>query len=106
MQIVSIGEVLWDVFGEKEFLGGAPLNFSAHLHRLDSSVTLLSAVGADARGNLTLKTMRNLGLTTEMVHTVAERPTGTAIIVTDCTSPVALGTRVASSGLARPPTQP
>ena len=83
MQIVSIGEVLWDVFGEKEFLGGAPLNFSAHLHRLDSSVTLLSAVGADARGNLTLKTMRNLGLTTEMVHTVAERPTGTAIIVTD-----------------------
>ena len=30
MNILSIGEVLWDVFGDAEHLGGAALNFAAH----------------------------------------------------------------------------
>jgi fructokinase len=83
LQIVSIGEILWDVFGEKEYLGGAPLNFSVNAERLGNSVTLLSAVGADARGSRALEKMRSLGLTTEMVQTASERPTGAAIIATD-----------------------
>ena len=28
VRIVSIGEVLWDVIGDQEYLGGAALNFS------------------------------------------------------------------------------
>jgi len=83
LQVISIGEVLWDVFGEKEFLGGAPLNFSANLQRLGDSVTLLTAVGNDERGERTLTTMRRLDLTTEMVQTVSARPTGVALIKTD-----------------------
>lgn len=83
MRIVSIGEVLWDVIGEKEFLGGAPLNFSAAAHRLGNSVALLTAVGADARGARVLDAMKELGLTTEFVQTTSECATGTAIVVTD-----------------------
>jgi fructokinase len=83
MRTISIGEVLWDVFGAKEFLGGAPLNFSANLQRLGNSVVLLSAVGDDSRGNRALEQMRALGLTTEFVQIVTERPTGTAAVVTD-----------------------
>ena len=30
MRIISIGEILWDVYGDKEFVGGAPFNFSVH----------------------------------------------------------------------------
>jgi fructokinase len=83
VQIVSLGEVLWDVFGENEFLGGAPLNFSANLQRLGNAVALLTAVGMDSRGARTLAEMDKLGLTTEFVQTVDERPTGTATVVTD-----------------------
>ncbi len=80
---MSIGELLWDVFAETEFLGGAPLNFSANLHRLGNSVALLTAVGDDRRGGLALEEMAGLGLSTEFVQTVTEKPTGTATVSTD-----------------------
>lgn len=83
MRIVSIGEVLFDVIGEQEFLGGAPLNFSAAAQRLGNTVTLLSAVGGDARGAKALNAMRELGLTTAFVQSLSACPTGTAIAVTD-----------------------
>ena len=54
MRIVSIGEVLWDVIGGSEYLGGAPLNFAAHAHKLGHEVYLLSAVGEDERGKRAL----------------------------------------------------
>jgi fructokinase len=80
---VSVGELLWDVFGQTEFLGGAPLNFSVNLQRLGNSVLLLSAVGNDLRGHRALEQMTASGLTTEFVQTVTERPTGAAEVVTD-----------------------
>jgi fructokinase len=83
LQIISIGEVLWDVFGEKEFLGGAPLNFSAHAQQLGDNTALVTAVGMDARGERAQNGMRTLGLNTEFVQTVREVPTGAAIIQTD-----------------------
>ena len=30
MKALSLGEILWDVYPDKEYLGGAPLNFAAH----------------------------------------------------------------------------
>ena len=30
MKLLSFGEVLWDVYPEDRFIGGAPLNFAAH----------------------------------------------------------------------------
>jgi len=83
VRIISLGELLWDVFNQREFLGGAPLNFSITAQRLGNTVALLTAVGADARGSRALEEMEKLGLATEFVQTVSERPTGTAIVVTD-----------------------
>lgn len=83
LRIISVGEVLWDVFEENEFLGGAPLNFSGNLQRLGGSVALVTAVGTDARGVLALQKMDILGLTKDFVQITAERPTGTAKVVTD-----------------------
>ena len=42
VKILSLGEVLWDVFSEKEYLGGAPLNFSAVSQRLGILVIVSS----------------------------------------------------------------
>ena len=83
MRILSIGELLWDVFAEREFLGGAPLNFSVSTKRLGSEVALVSAIGTDARGAGAIRTLRELGLDTSFIQTVRDQDTGTAIVKTD-----------------------
>ena len=30
MKIISVGEILWNVIGRNEHLGGAPFNFAVH----------------------------------------------------------------------------
>lgn len=83
LRVLSIGEILWDVFGEQEFLGGAPLNFSVSVQRLGNCAALLSAVGNDPRGQLALDAMRRHGLTTDFIQTIAGTATGAAIVTTD-----------------------
>ena len=84
MKILSIGEVLWDVFDrDHEFVGGAPLNFASHVRRLDHSVALFSAVGEDPRGDATLKSIRTLGLSTNLIQRIAGQTTGIAIVQAD-----------------------
>jgi fructokinase len=82
MQVLSIGEILWDVFPDQELLGGAPLNFSLNTARLGDSATLITAVGNDQRGQAALSAMKSLGLSTEFVQTVDNLPTGVANITT------------------------
>jgi fructokinase len=83
LQIITIGEILWDVFDQAEYLGGAPLNFSAAAQRLGNQVALVSGVGADPRGNRALESMTMLGLTTEFVQVLRGKDTGTARVTTD-----------------------
>jgi fructokinase len=82
MFVCSIGEVLWDIFPDKEMFGGAPLNFCANLQRLGNRALLLGAVGKDERGQLALERMRLLGLSTDGMQQVAGLPTGVATIST------------------------
>lgn len=74
--VISIGEVLWDVVGTSEHLGGAPLNFAAHVSRLGHVPRLISAVGADSRGQRALRHIENLGFPTEYIESIAEQRTG------------------------------
>ena len=83
LRILSFGEVLWDVFGEQEYLGGAPLNFAIAARKLGNSVALLSSVGDDLRGSLTLDAIRNHELSTDFVQLSPKAPTGTAIVTAD-----------------------
>jgi fructokinase len=82
MLACGIGEVLWDIFPDKEMFGGAALNFCANLQRLGNSATLISAVGSDLRGQTTLKRMHELGLSTTAMQQVPDLPTGIAQIST------------------------
>lgn len=83
MQIISTGEILWDIFDKEELLGGAPLNFSASLHRLGHSVWLVTGVGMDERGEGTIRRMTELGLSTDFVQRIPDRYTGTATVTLD-----------------------
>jgi fructokinase len=83
MKIVSIGEVLWDVIGDKEHLGGGPFNFAAHARNLGHEVYFVSAVGYDERGDRVLERMAQMNLSSRFVHRTEGFPTGIASVTLD-----------------------
>jgi len=83
MQVLTIGEILWDVFDHGEFLGGAPLNFSAAVQRFGHSVALVTGLGSDPRGALARQAMLDLGLSTDFVQVLPGCATGIARVSTD-----------------------
>ena len=83
MRIVCFGEILWDVAGGVEYLGGAPLNFASCMTRLGNEAVLLSAVGRDDRGEKALHWMKESGLDIELVETKSLHRTGVAVVSTD-----------------------
>lgn len=86
MKIISLGEVLWDVFDDqRRFLGGAPLNFSINATRFGHSVTLVSAVGNDRLGTEALSRIQEAGLSTCSIQLSNEYPTATAEVRMDST---------------------
>lgn len=80
MKIISIGEVLWDVIGTTEHLGGAPFNFAAHLAQLGHEVYFISGVGADNRGDRIIEEMTRRGLSTRYISRTAEQATGSVTV--------------------------
>jgi len=83
VKIVSIGEVLWDVIGDKEHLGGAPFNFAAHCNKLGHEVCFVSAVGCDELGYRVIECMGRMGLSTRFVRRVEGYATGIASVSLD-----------------------
>lgn len=83
MRIISIGEILWDVFPDGEHLGGASFNLAAHLARLGHEVYFVSAVGNDSRGRKALTRAAVLGLSAEYIRTVREAATGIVSVSLD-----------------------
>jgi fructokinase len=83
MTIISIGEILWDVFPDTVRLGGAPFNFAVHAHRLGHRVIFVSAVGDDERGRMAMARAADLGLTTEFIQVAAGLATGSVSVRLD-----------------------
>lgn len=76
-QIISIGELVWDLFPEGERFGGAPANFACHAAINGAKVTMVSAVGDDTRGQEAMQILTKFGVDTSLVQTVPDAPTGT-----------------------------
>ena len=82
-QILSCGEVLWDLFPEGARFGGAPANFACHAAILGGDVTMLSAVGSDARGDEAIAILGAFGIDTSLVQRIADAPTGSVGVKLD-----------------------
>ncbi len=76
MNLIAIGEILWDVFPAGERLGGAPFNFAAHSARLGHRVAFVSGVGPDARGAKAIEEMERLGVPPHWMARSSTAPTG------------------------------
>ncbi len=81
--IISLGEVLWDLFPQGARFGGAPANFACHAAALGGDVTMVSAVGTDQQGSEAIKILQSYGIRTDLTQTLSNAPTGTVGIELD-----------------------
>lgn len=75
-QIISFGEILWDLLPGGRTLGGAPLNIAYHLHKLGEDPALISCIGKDEPGVAIRNRMGQLGIRDVYLQSDPNHPTG------------------------------
>lgn len=83
VEIVGLGEILWDLLPGGRQLGGAPFNFTFHCHQLGHPSVMVSRVGADELGRDIRAVVRQLGLTDEFLQEDSAHPTSTVDVRLD-----------------------
>ena len=68
MKILSFGEIIWDVYENEKFIGGAPLNLAAHCSKQGADAFMLSSVGNDDLGKCALNEVKNFNVKTDFVY--------------------------------------
>lgn len=82
MKILAFGEILWDIYPDNKFIGGAPLNYAAHFVKCGGTAYISSAVGTDELGEETVSAVKSLGVNTEYIYR-NEKKTGRCIVTLD-----------------------
>lgn len=83
MKTIVFGEVIWDIYPDEALLGGAPLNFCAHLSRLGDTAYLISAVSeTDDFGARTLAALKRYGIRDDLMQQ-NPAPTGRCNVTLD-----------------------
>lgn len=80
MKALSFGEILWDLYPEKKYIGGATLNFAAHLARHGEQSYIFSAVGDDELGYDAVSCLKKTGCSAKYVSVLKNKPTGRCIV--------------------------
>ena len=83
MKLFAFGEVLWDVFPDKKFIGGATLNFAAHFAKQGGESYFCSAVGNDALGKDAIAEIKNFGINDDYLQILNDKLTGQCIVTLD-----------------------
>lgn len=80
LNIVGIGELLWDLLPSGPQLGGAPANFAVHAAALGANSCLISRVGQDAEGQEAARVLNELGVRTDCLEVDPFLPTGSVSV--------------------------
>ncbi len=83
IEVVGLGEILWDMLPDGREAGGAPFNFAFHCHRLGHPAVIVSRVGGDPLGQALRGTVKSLGLADAYIQEDPDRPTGTVRVALD-----------------------
>jgi fructokinase len=78
INVVGIGEILWDLLPQGKVLGGAPANFAYHAHQLGADGYAISAIGKDALGEEIVTQLSNYDL--NLLLEKVDYPTSTVIV--------------------------
>ena len=81
-KILVVGEIIWDIYPDKQVIGGAPLNFAAHATLCGAESAILSAVGNDELGENALQILADFGLSAQYVKKNSQ-PTGQCLVTLD-----------------------
>jgi fructokinase len=73
---VCFGEILYDVFPDRERIGGAPLNVASRLSGLGISTEMISKVGDDEKGEKLISYLESKNIKTENISKDPNFPTG------------------------------
>lgn len=82
-KIVGLGEILWDVYEDAKYLGGAPANFAVHCQQLGNAGIIASRIGDDLLGHEMKAELQSRNLTTEFIQADSVIPTGTVNVSLD-----------------------
>ena len=83
MNVLSFGEILWDLYPDRKCIGGASLNFAAHFALEGGEARMVSALGDDELGALALQKMREWKIRTEYVRVIPGAQTGRCFVSLD-----------------------
>lgn len=56
--LATIGELLWDVYKERRYIGGSPANVAIHVRQTGADVLLISRIGPDQAGDELIDALR------------------------------------------------
>src|SRR5262249_20096930 len=83
MEIIGLGEVLWDLLPAGKQLGGAPFNFAFHCRQFGHPAAVVSRVGRDPLGDEICAAVRHAGLSDATIQRDDAHPTGTVAVHLD-----------------------
>ncbi|MCR5456591.1 MAG: carbohydrate kinase [Clostridiales bacterium] len=83
MRVLSFGEILWDVYPDNKYIGGAPLNFAAHFVKQGGGAYMVSSLGNDELGQMALKDLDNWKINTDFVNILPGIQTGKCLVKLD-----------------------
>ena len=83
MKVLSFGEILWDVYPDKKYIGGAPFNFAAHLAKFSAESYMLSCLGEDELGEEALQCLKERGVLSDFVSRSGVKKTGQCLVTLD-----------------------
>ncbi|KQR72354.1 carbohydrate kinase [Pedobacter sp. Leaf176] len=82
-KVITIGEILWDVFPEGKKAGGSSMNVALNLHKQSVDSSFISAVGDDDNGKELLDYLASNDFPTDLIQVNAELPTSTVVVQLD-----------------------
>lgn len=80
VNVVGIGEVLWDMLPAGPKLGGAPANFAYHAHALGANSQVITRIGKDDLGREIIRRFHEMGLPESTIQIEEVALTGTASV--------------------------
>lgn len=83
MKVLSFGEILWDIYPDKKYIGGAPLNFAAHLAKHGEESYMLSCLGKDDLGEEALLRLKESNVLIDFVSLSDSKKTGQCLVTLD-----------------------
>ncbi len=82
-RVVGVGEILWDIYRDERFIGGAPANVALNALQLGHEGVIASRIGNDGLGQELTRSLAEKGLDPSWLQVDKKKGTGTVLIRLD-----------------------